>query len=348
MNDTTIDSLREALKHSPDNIPLRLLLAENLLNLNRLEEAEQEFSHILKTKDEIDGVLIKGLDPSYDFNHLKQFIKEGRWIQFNDSTYSRDILISTFTAAQLNLKLNDRVLIYFIRPDGSLRPDKLTIVGIYKTGIVENDQTFAVADLKLIQRLNGWQPDEIGGYEIFLKDLRKMDKVSEELYAMESFPQIWDTKTIRQVNPNIFDWLDMQDVTRNVLIGFMTIVAVINLITCLIILVLERVRMIGILKAIGSGNWTIQKIFLQHSLFITITGIVLGVALALALLWLQQRTGFITLDEDAYYVSKAAVKIVWWQVAFVCAATLIVCFLVLMIPTIIVKRIQPVKAIQFR
>ena len=303
---------------------------------------------ILKTKDEIDGVLIKGLDPSYDFNHLKQFIKEGRWIQFNDSTYSRDIIISTFTAAQLNLKLNDRVLIYFIRPDGSLRPDKLTIVGIYKTGIVENDQTFAVADLKLIQRLNGWQPDEIGGYEIFLKDLRKMDKVSEELYAMESFPQIWDTKTIRQVNPNIFDWLDMQDVTRNVLIGFMTIVAVINLITCLIILVLERVRMIGILKAIGSGNWTIQKIFSQHSLFITITGIVMGVALALALLWLQQRTGFITLDEDAYYVSKAAVKIVWWQVAFVCAATLIVCFLVLMIPTIIVKRIQPVKAIQFR
>ena len=303
---------------------------------------------IVKTKDDMEGVLVKGLGPSYNFSHLQQFMKEGRWIHFNDSTYSREIIVSTYTAAQLKLKLNDRLLIYFIRPDGTPRPDKLTIVGIYKTGIVEYDQTFALGDLKLIQRLNGWQPDEIGGYEIFLKDLRKMDKVSEELYSMESFPQGWDTKTIRQVNPNIFDWLDMQDITRNVLIGFMTIVAVINLITCLIILVLERVRMIGILKAIGSGNWTIQKIFLQHSLFITLTGIVLGVALALALLWLQQRTGFITLDEDAYYMSKAAVKIVWWQVAFVCAATLIVCFLVLMIPTIIVKRIQPVKAIQFR
>jgi len=303
---------------------------------------------ILKTKDEIEGVLIKGLDQTYDFSHLKQFIKEGRWINFNDSSYSREIIISTYTAAQLKLKLNDRILIYFIRSDGSLRPDKLTVTGIYKTGMLEQDQTFAIADIKLIQRLNGWQPDEIGGYEIFLKDLRKMDAVSDSLYAMESFPQTWDPKTLKQVIPNIFDWLGMQDITRNVLIGFMITVAVINLITCLIILVLERVRMIGVLKAIGAGNWTVQKIFLQHSLFITITGIILGTALALCLLWIQQKTGFITLNEDAYYMSTAAVKISWWEIALICAGTLFVCFLVLMIPTIIVKRIQPVKAIQFR
>ncbi|MEJ0101792.1 MAG: FtsX-like permease family protein [Bacteroidota bacterium] len=303
---------------------------------------------MLKTKDEIEGVLIKGLDSTYDFNHLKQFIKEGRWIQYNHSSYSREIIISTYTAAQLKLKLNDRILIYFIRPDGTLRPDKLTVTGIYKTGILEYDQTFAIGDIKLIQRLNGWEPDEIGGYEIFLKDLRKMDTVSNDLYAMDSFPQTWDTKTIREVNPNIFDWLNMQDVTRNVLIGFMIVVAVINLITCLIILVLERVRMIGVLKAIGARNWTIQKIFLQHSLFITITGIILGTGLALCLLWLQQSTGFIKLDEDAYYISTVAVKIVWWQIGLVCLGTLLVCILVLMIPSVIVKRIQPVKAIQFR
>ncbi|MES1224129.1 MAG: FtsX-like permease family protein, partial [Bacteroidota bacterium] len=303
---------------------------------------------ILKTKDEIEGVLIKGLDQTYDFRHIKQFIKEGRWINFNDSSYSREIVISTYTASQLKLKLNDKILIYFIRPDGSLRPDKLTVTGLYKTGIVEYDQTFAIGDIKLIQRLNGWQPDEIGGYEIFLKDLRKMDAVSDSLYAMDSFPQTWDPRTIKQVNPNIFDWLNMQDVTRNVLIGFMIVVAVINLITCLIILVLERVRMIGVLKAIGAGNWTVQKIFLQHSLFITITGIILGTAFALCLLWVQKKTGFITLNEDAYYMSTAAVKIAWWEIALICTGTLAVCFLVLMIPTIIVKRIQPVKAIQFR
>lgn len=303
---------------------------------------------ILKTKDEIEGVLIKGLDSSYDFSHIKQFIKEGRWINFNDSSYSREIIISTYTASQLQLKVNDRILIYFIRPDGSLRPDKLTVAGIYKTGILEYDQTFAIGDIKLIQRLNGWQPDEIGGYEVFLKDLRKMDEVSESLYAMDSFPQTWDPKPLTQIMPNIFDWLNMQDITRNVLIGFMIVVAVINLITCLIILVLERVRMIGVLKAIGARNWTVQKIFLQHSLFITVTGIILGTLLALSILWIQQKTGFITLNEDAYYISTAAVKISAWEIALICSGTLLVCFIVLMIPTIIVKRIQPVKAIQFR
>jgi lipoprotein-releasing system permease protein len=303
---------------------------------------------ILKTKNEIEGILVKGLDQTYDFSHLQQFMKEGRWIQFNDSTYSREIVISTFTASQLKLKLNDKILIYFIRPDGSLRPDKLTVTGIYKTGILEYDQTFAIGDIKLIQRLNGWQPDEIGGYEVFLKDLRKMDAVSKDLYAMDAFPQVWDPKPLTQVVPNIFDWLSMQDITRNVLIGFMIVVAVINLITCLIILVLERVRMIGVLKAIGARNWTVQKIFLQHSLFITITGIILGTVIALCLLWIQQKTGFITLNEDAYYISTAAVKISGWEVALICAGTLVVCFLVLLVPTIIVKKIQPVKAIQFR
>ncbi|MBS1609612.1 MAG: ABC transporter permease [Bacteroidetes bacterium] len=303
---------------------------------------------LLKTKSDMEGVLMKGLDSSYDFSHLKQFIKEGRWIHFNDSTYSREIIISTYTAAQLQLKLNDRVLVYFIRPDGSLRPDKLTVVGTYKTGITEYDHTFAIGDLKLIQRLNGWQQDEIGGYEVFLKDPKKMDVVSSKLYYMNAFPQTWDTKTLRQINPDIFDWLGMQDITRNVLIGFMIVVAVINLITCLIILVLERIRMIGVLKAIGAGNWTVQKIFLQHSLFITITGIILGTILALCLLWIQQKTGLITLNEDAYYISTAAVKISAWEIGLIGMGTLLICFFVLMIPTIIVKKIQPVKAIQFR
>jgi lipoprotein-releasing system permease protein len=303
---------------------------------------------ILKTSDEIEGVLLKGLDTSYNFSHLKNFMKEGRWLQFNDSTYSRDIIISTYTARQLKLKLNDRLLIYFIRPDGSMRPDKLDIVGIYKTGIEEYDKTFAIGDLKLIQRLNGWQEDEIGGYEIFLKDYTKMLPVSDELYYMNEFPQSWDTRIIRDIYPNIFDWLKMQDVTRNVLIVFMIIIAVINLITCLIILVLERIRMIGVLKALGASDWTVQKIFLKHSSLITVAGIIGGTLFALAILYLQKYTGFIKLNEEAYYMSTAAVKIIWWQVGAVCAGTLLVCFMVLMIPTFIVKKIQPIKAIHFR
>jgi len=303
---------------------------------------------IIKTKDDIEGVLVKGFDSSYGFGHLKQFIKEGRAIRFNDSSYSKEILISTYTASRMSLKVNDSILIYFIKPGEEPRPRKVSIAGIYKTGIEEYDKLFAIGDIKLIQRLNGWEANEAGGYEIFLKDHTDIDATAKELYEMDDFPDTWDTISARSISPNIFDWLNMQDKTRNVLIGIMLIVAIINLITCLIILVLERIKMIGVLKALGADNWTIQKIFLWHSAIITFTGIILGLAFGLGILWLQQATGFIKLPEDAYYMDTAAVKIVWWQVAAICGGTLGFCFLVLMIPTLIVKNVQPVKAIQFR
>lgn len=308
---------------------------------------------LLKTADEMEGVLVKGLDSSYDFDHIRRFIVAGRPIRYNDSSYSREIMLSAYTAGQLGLSVNDRILIYFIRPNNEvgetrIRPDKLTVAGIYKTGIEEYDKTFAIGDLKLIQRLNGWGKDSIGGYEIFLSDYRRINAVADELYNLEGFPLTWDTQSVRNISPNIFDWLDMQDTTRNVLISFMIAVALINLITCLIILVLERVRMVGVLKSLGASNWTVQKIFLQHSLIITLTGIILGLALALGIIFLQEKTGFITLQEEAYYMSVAAVKVVWWQIGLVCAGTLLVCFLILMIPSILVRRIQPVRAIHFR
>ncbi len=303
---------------------------------------------ILKTRDEIEGVLLKGFDSSYDFGHLKPFITEGRPIRFNDSTYSREIMLSAGTAARLHIKTNDRILIYFIRPDGSLRPDKLTVTGIYKTGIEEYDKTFAIGDLSLIRRLNEWQENEVGGYEIFLKDYTQIGAAVKSIYNLENFPLTWNTVGAQQISPNIFDWLNLMDKNRNVLIGLMLVIAVINLITCLIILVLERVRMVGILKSLGATNWTVQQIFLRHAAIITLRGILIGTALALGLLWLQQKTGFIKLREEAYYVSTAAVKIVWWQVGLICAGTLVVCFLVLMIPSLLVRKMQPVKAVQFR
>jgi lipoprotein-releasing system permease protein len=302
---------------------------------------------ILKAPTEIEGVLVKGLDSSYDTVHMKGFMKQGRWIHYGDSTYSREIVISSYTAQQLDIKLNDRLLIYFIKPDGRLRPDKLTVVGIFKTGIEEYDKTYAIGDLKLIRKLNGWAENEIGGYELFLKDYKKMNDVSNAIFSLPNFPPLWDTKTIQEVYPNIFDWLNIQDTNQNILITIMTIIAIINLITCLIILVLERLRMIGILKALGASNWTVQKIFLNHSAWITFTGIVLGSLVGLGLLWLQQSTGFIHLPEDAYYMDKAEVKIIWWQILLVIGATLTVSVLVLLIPSFIVRKIQPIRAIRF-
>ncbi len=303
---------------------------------------------ILKTPESIEGVLFKGVGKEYDFSSMQQFLTSGRWINFNDSTYSREIVISEYTANQLELKVNDRVLIYFFKgEDQKPRPDKLTIVGLYKTNMEEYDKLYAIGDLTLVQRLNDWAPDEIGGYEIFLNDYHLMDKVNDEIF--ESLPSEWGSKTIKDIYPNIFDWLRLQDMNRDVVLGVMIIIAIINLITCLIIMVLERTRMIGVLKAVGATDWTVQKIFTLQGVIITTVGIFLGLVIGLGVCVIQQKTGFLTFwDENAYYMLVVPVKIIWWEVALVVAGTLLVCTLTLLIPSLVSRRIQPAKAVQFR
>ncbi len=302
---------------------------------------------ILKTSENLEGVLFKGVERDYDFKNINKFLVSGRWIKFSDSTYSSEINLSESIAKQLRLKVNDQLLIYFIQSGGaSPRPRKVTIAGIFKTGIEEYDKLIAIGDLKLIQRLNNWGEDEIGGYEVFLKDFTQMDRISEDI--MYKIPIDYKSSTIEQIFPNIFDWLYLQNKTIIIVLIIMIVIATLNLITCLLILVLDRTRMIGILKAIGAKNWMVQKIFLYHGSIISIGGLIGGNILGLLVCWLQQRYGFITLQEEAYYISVAAVHLVWWQVMLVNIVTFIICFIVLMIPTLIVKRIQPVKAIQFR
>ncbi len=306
-------------------------------------------SVVVEKRRNIEGLLFKGVEEDYAFSNLKPFITKGKWLDFNDSLYSRNILVSEPIAKQLQLNVNDTMTVYFISNEqqgSSFR--RLIVSGIYKTGIEEYDKLFAIGDIRLIRRMSGWQDDEIGGYEVFLTDYKKMDTVNNYLMERGVLPDIWISRTVKQIYPNIFDWLNIQDVNRNVIFIVMSVVAVINLITCLLILVLERTRMIGILKAVGSTDWTIQKIFLYHATIISAAGVGLGLVIGLGLCFLQQATGFITLDETAYYVSTAPVHIIWWQVVLVCVATLIVCFLSLIIPTLIVRSIRPVKAIQFR
>src|SRR5206468_3307042 len=200
-----------------------------------------------------------------------------------------------------------------------------------------------------LRRINNWQHNEIGGYEVFLNDYRKIDSVNNLLYeGRDPLPGAWISRSIKEIYPFIFDWLNIQDVNRNVIFIVMSIIAIINLVTCLLILVLERTRMVGILKAIGSNDWNIQKIFLYHASIISGKGIGFGLLFGVGIALLQQYTGFLKLNETAYYVSTAPVQIIWWQVLTVCAATLVVCFLSLLLPSLFVKTIEPVKAIQFR
>ena len=306
-------------------------------------------SAVIENNSDIDGILIKGVEKEYNFNNLQPFLKEGRWLRFKDTLYSKEIVISQPLAQELQIKLNDTVAVYFITPsEGKTTLRKLQVCGIYKTGIEEYDKLFALADIRLLRRINHWSETGIGGYEIFLHDYRNIDTVNNLLYDTYQLPGAWVSRSVKDVYPNIFDWLSIQDTNRDVIFIVMAVVAIINLITCLLILVLERTRMVGILKAVGAPDINIQQVFLYYATIIAGIGILVGFIAGIGLCLLQQYTGFIRLDESAYYVSVAPVKIIWWQVIAVCFATLIVCFLSLILPALFVKRIQPVKAIQFK
>jgi lipoprotein-releasing system permease protein len=305
-------------------------------------------SAVLEKDKEIEGILFKGVASNFDFSNLQPFLRAGRWINFNaDSQYAKEIVVSEPVASELQIKVNDDINIHFISAEkGTTTTRKLKVCGIYKTGIEEFDKLFAIGDIRLLRRINNWHNGEIGGYEVFLDDYTKIDTMTSIIE--NELPEVWISRSIKQVYPYIFDWLDIQDVNRLVIFVVMAVVAVINLITCLLILVLERTRMVGVLKAIGAKDWLIQKIFLYHASIIASAGIVIGFVFGAGICLLQKQFGLLTLNESAYYVSVAPVEIVWWQVGAVCALTLLVCMLALLIPTILVKSVRPIKAIQFR
>ncbi len=305
-------------------------------------------SAVLESQNDIEGILIKGIEKNENHSALKQFLVAGRWIQFTDSLYSKETLVSDAVAKALQIKINDTIKVHFVAANSDAQKTyrKLVVVGFYHTGIDEYDKLFMIADINLIRRINNWEPNQIGGYEVFINQYQNLDAISSAL--SNALPSEWMSKSIKEVYPNIFDWLDIQDVNRNVVFIVMEIVALINLITCLLILMLERTNMIGLLKSMGATGWTIQKIFIVYASFITLAGVGFGLVIGLGICFLQQATGFITLDEASYYISVAPVKIIGWQVAAVCAGTSLVCFVSLFLPTLLIPKISPVKAIEFK
>ena len=336
-------TLAEGLPIEKNDTVLRTLRANSEI---KTIQAFATKNAVIRSGEGIECVLLKGVEKGYDFGNLESFLRSGRWFHFRDTTYSNEIVLSTYTANQLKVKPGDKVLIYFIQTTGQPRIRQMIVSGLFKTGIEDYDKTIAIGDLRLIQRLNNWKDDEIGGYEIFTRDYRKADTVNNLIYPQ--LPQTWVSRTTEEIYPNIFDWLNLQNITIVIVLVIMIVVATLNLVTCLIILVLERTRMIGILKAVGTPDPVIQRIFLFQGAIITFFGLVLGNALGLLVCWLQARYGFITLPEDAYFISKAVVKLEWWHLVLVNTGTFLICFLVLMIPTLVVRKMQPARAIQFR
>ncbi|HLR36804.1 MAG TPA: FtsX-like permease family protein [Chitinophagaceae bacterium] len=305
-------------------------------------------SAILKVNKEIEGVMFKGIDSSYDWQHLTPYLKEGNKLTFADSGYTNQIIISRELANDLKLKLHDPFIAYFVQKN-SMTPKarKLVVGGIYKTSISDYDETFIIGDINLLRDVNGWDKNKIGGYEIFLNHYNQVQHFKDRLYH-GILPRNLVAMSIYQINPNIFDWLNLQNMNELIILIIMAIVAIINMITAILILILERVNMIGVVKSLGMNNWQIQKIFLYQMGYITIVGLFIGNVIGLGIAWLQKTTGFFALDEKTYYMSTAPVKIEWWQVVGIDLATLIICLLVLIIPTLIVRKISPVKAVSFK
>jgi len=304
-------------------------------------------SIILKNKETIEGVLLKGVDKHYTFNKLQPFLIKGRWPTFPDTLYSKELALSTTTAQKMNVNINDSIYVYFISNDFSAtRYRKVCITGLYKTGIEDYDKLFAIGDINLIRRLNNWQPNQVGGYEVTLKTAIMIDSINNQLFDI--LPVDWTSRTIADIYPNLFSWINIQNVNERVIIIIMAIVAIINLITCLIILVLERTKMIGVLKALGANNIFIQKIFLYHATWIACMGIFIGCSVGVGLGYLQQQFGFIHLPEESYYIAVAPVLFIPWQIVAVCATALLTCFITLILPTFLIRKINPVKAIRFQ
>ncbi|MDF1698911.1 MAG: FtsX-like permease family protein [Saprospiraceae bacterium] len=299
---------------------------------------------IIKTKKEFGAVQLKGVDESFDWQYLPDFIVEGEPLDFNDEN-DNGLIVSKVMARALELKIGQRVQVSTLRENKELKR-AFVIKGIYNTGLEEYDKKFAIADLRKIQGMLDWGSDEVSGIEVFLDEIEDLELVNEYIYN-EILPARLYSETIRTKFPSIFEWLKLQDINEDLLLWLMLVVAIINMITALLILILERTHMIGLLKALGSTNWQIRKIFVYNAAYIILFGLLIGNILGLGICFLQDQTHFITLDEASYYLSYAPVQFNWFSILLVNVFCFFTTVVFLILPTYIVTSINPIKTLRF-
>ena len=300
---------------------------------------------IIRAKDEIEGVVLKGVDKTYDWTFFKKIMVTGKVIDFTDSVEAqKQIMVSQQTADRLKLKVGDNLLMYFVQEPLRKRPFK--ICGIYSSGVEEVDKTYVVGALSLIRRLNDWSPNQVGGYELRVADFDQLNTAAS--YLDDILPTKLKAYTILQTYPTIFEWLKLLDTNTVVMLVLMLAVAVINMISALLIMILERTSMIGMFKAMGATNWSLQKVFLYNAFYLVGIGLILGNLLGFGLGWFQSVTHLFKLDPASYYMSFVPIQFNWLDDVLLNLGTLVICFLVLIIPSTLVTKITPVKAIRFK
>ncbi len=301
---------------------------------------------IIRTDTDFEGVVLKGVNRDYDWSFFQTYLIEGSILNLNDEM-SNEVLISKLTANRLGLKLGDTFNTFFVKDDPSKAPNarKFSIVGIFNSGFQEFDENYIIGDIKQIQRLNKWTPDQVGGFEVLLEDFDELKTKGDEIYS--SVPSTLNAVTIAEKYPTIFEWLSLFDNNIIVIIGIMVLIAGINMITALLVLILERTQMIGILKALGNSNWSIRKIFLYNATYLIAIGLIVGNIIGIGILLAQKYFGIIQLNPETYYVSQAPVYLNVQYIIALNVGTLVLCLLMLLVPSYIVSKISPVKAIKF-
>lgn len=300
---------------------------------------------IIRTETAFEGIVFKGVGKDYQWSNIEEFLVQGRLPNLK-LNLNPEVIISEYLANRLELKVGDKFNTYFMKEEGKL-PNlrNFKIVGIYNSGLQEFDATYILGDIRHLQRINKWKPDQVGSFEVFIDDFSKIQEKGEEVY--QEIPPTYNSVTIQEKYFNIFEWLKLFDFNILVILIIMVVVATINMVVALLVLILERTQMIGILKAIGANNWTIRKIFLYNAAYLIFRGLFWGNLIGIGLLLIQKYFGVVKLNPENYYVSVAPVVINPLHVLALNAGTILICLLVLLIPSYIITKISPVKAIRF-
>jgi len=300
---------------------------------------------IIKTDKAIEGVLFKGVDAQFDWSFFKKHLVEGRLPTLNDTARSLEILISKAQSKALKLKPGDNLLMYFVQEPPKTR--KFTISGIYDTGLGENefDKLLVLGDIRVVQQLNNWSSNQISGFEIYIKDFKKLQAVDEEVY--QTIPNNFNSASIAARYPQIFGWLELMDTNVYIIIFLMLLVALINMITSLLIMILEKTKMIGLLKTLGGSNQFISSIFLKQATVLTTQGVIIGNIAGITLCVLQKKFEFFSLNQETYYLKTVPIQLDVLPIILLNLLVFSVAIAALLLPTFIINRIKPASAIKF-
>ena len=306
---------------------------------------------ILKTDNDFLGVMFKGVGPEFDSTFIHKSMVEGSIPHFSDQQSTNRILISKDMASKLRVKAGDRIFAYFIG-EGGVRTRRFTINGIYQTNLAQYDKTTCFCDLYTARKLNAWTDDMVTGAELTVNDFKQLSTTANDIInrvnrTQDQYGNTFSSKTIRELSPQIFSWLDLLDLNVWIILAIMTAVAVVTMISGLLIIILERTTMIGVLKALGARNSTVRHTFLWFAAFIIGKGLLIGDALALVLILLQKLTGFAKLDPQTYYVDVVPVELDWMLIVALNIATMLIALFVLIAPSYLVSHIHPAKSMRY-